>query len=96
MRAQALVWVSCRVSVYVRMRVQWRVMVRVPIRVRSQEAPGAEPLAVLWTLRRAECRAHGRVLLRLSLWFPRPAAGMGRTSVGPQEPPCAAPSGLWQ
>ena len=46
MRAQALVWVSCRVSVYVRMRVQWRVMVRVPMRVRSQEAPGAEPLAV--------------------------------------------------
>ena len=43
----------------------------------SQEAPGAEITRVKWPPRRAVLRAQGRVLVRISLWLPRPHNSMG-------------------
>ena len=97
MRAHMRVLVRCWVRVGVRVRVKWSVKVREPVRVRvrSQEAPGAEPPTVQWLPWRAECRVHGRVQLRLTLWVPGPVSIVGHSSLGAQEPRFAAPSGLW-
>ena len=49
------------------------------IRVRdsSKESPGDEPHAVQWSPGMAQWRAHGRVLVRFSLWLPVPALHVG-------------------
>ena len=57
------------------------------IRVRdsSKESPGDEPHAVQWSPGRAQWRAHGRVLVRFSLWLPVTAPYVGHSSFGPQQ-----------
>ena len=63
------------VDVRLGVRFRLRSMVWVMIRVRdsSKESPGDELHAVQWSPGRAQWRAHGRVLVRLSLWLPVPA-----------------------
>ena len=53
--------VKCRVRVQDRIRFQLRVLVRITfrVRIRSQEAPGAESTAVQLSLRWAVCTREG-------------------------------------
>ena len=75
-----------------RVRFRLRVLVKfsVTVRVSSQEAPGAEPTAVQWPPRRFQLRTQGRVLVRISLWLPRPHNSMGPWSIRPHESSQAA------
>ena len=96
MRANARVRVRCRVSISVGVRYRLGSMgkVTVGVKARFQEAQGAESKAVQlfpWGTKR---RAHGRVPVMFILWVPRPASCVGHSLVGPQQPPCAGPSGL--
>ena len=71
-RAHAWVQVMCRVSIRVGLRFRLRGMVRVKfsVRVRSQEVPGGEPIAVQWSPQRAEWKLHVSLQFRLSLCVP--------------------------
>ena len=73
-----------------------RVPVRVRFRVtdRSQEAPGAEPTAAQWSLRKADLRALGRVPVSISLWLPKPHNSKGPWSGRTQESTRAAAAKL--
>ena len=66
----------------------FRVIVRV--RVRSQEAPAAEPRAVQLSPQRAEWITQGRLPVWISLWVLRPDKYMGHPSGRPQESSRAA------
>ena len=57
----------------------------VRVRVRSQEAPGAEITAVQWFPRRAEFSTQGWVQFSMSLCLPRPHNSMHPWSGRPQE-----------
>ena len=72
-----------------------RVKCMVMVRVRSQEAPGAEPTAVQLSPRRSELRAQGTVLVRISLWLPRPDNNMVYPLGRPQKSSRAAVDSLW-
>ena len=87
MRAHATGRLKCSVRVRGRLRFQWRVPIRgrVRVRVRSQEGPGAEPTAGQQSPRMAELRAQGRVLVRISLWLPKPHNSLCPWSVRLQE-----------
>ena len=65
-----MVRVKCTVRVRDWVRFWLAVLVGVRVTVRSQEAPGTEPTAVWLSTQRAELRAQGRVLVRISLWVP--------------------------
>lgn len=62
----------CRVSVRVGVKFRLRCMVRVKfsVRVRSQEFPGSERLAVQWSPQRAEWKLHASLQFRLILCMP--------------------------
>ena len=98
MRANARVRVRCRVSISVGVRYRLSIMGRVTVGVMAmfQEAQDAESKAVQLFPWGTQRRAHGRVPVMLILWVPRPASCVGHSSVGPQQPPCAGPSGLWK
>ena len=70
-----------------------RSMVRVMVscRVRCKEPPGSETPSGLWCPQKSKRRAHGRVPVRLSLWVPAPASGVGHSLVGPQQHPVQLP-----
>ena len=95
MRVHARMWVTCRVSVRLRVRFRLRSMEWVMIRVRdnSKDSPGDEPHAVQWSPGRAQWKAHGRVLVRFSLWLPVPALHVGH--FGASASTLAPPSGIW-
>lgn len=95
MRVHARMWVTCRVSVRLRVKFRLRIMEWVMIRVRdsSKESPGDEPHAVQWSPGRAQWRAHGRVLVRFSLWLPVPALHVGHFRASAST--LAPPSGIW-
>ena len=61
MRAHATGRLKWRVSARDWLRFWWSVLVRgrVRVRIRSQEAPSAEPTGGQWCPRRAELRAQG-------------------------------------
>ena len=104
MRARGQLWISCRVSVLVLVRVRCRVRVMVRVRcrvrvmvrvmfrvwVRSQKAPGTEPTAEQLSPCRAEWTTLGRLPVRISLCLPRPDKYMGHTSGQPLESSCEA------
>ena len=86
-----MVWIKCRVRFRHRVRFWLRVLVRG--RVRSQEAPGAEPKAVQLSPLRVELRAHGRMPFRFSLSVPIPDNCMGHWSCRPHQSFRAAAAG---
>ena len=63
-RAHARWRLTCRVRVRGRLRFWWRGLVWGTARVRSQEAPGAEPTAGQWSPRMADMRAQETVMVR--------------------------------
>ena len=70
-------------------------MVTFTVWVRFQEVRGTVPQAVQWSHWRNQWRANGRLLLRLSLWVPKPVSVVGQSSDGLQTL-FAASSGLWK
>ena len=84
MKAHSQVRIRCRVSVSVGVRFRLRSMVRVMVRVRdsSKKSPDAECQSVQWFPWRVQWRAHGKVLVRLSLWVPVPASCVGHSMAG--------------
>ena len=76
-------------------RLKSRLKVTVRVRVRSQEAPDPETPAGILLPRRSLWRPNGIVLVSLCLSVPGQASCMGHSSVGRQQPPCTAPSGVW-
>ena len=78
-KAHARRRLKCRVRVQGSLRFWWRLPVKghVRVRVRSQEAPGAEPTAGLWSPRRAELRAQVSLPVRFSRCLSRPHTSMG-------------------
>ena len=93
-----MVWVKCRVRNQDRVTFRFRILVRVrfSVSVRSQEAPGTEPTAVQLSPLRAELRAQGRMLVRISLWDTRPDNSLGHWSHRPQAFSWAAAAGPWK
>ena len=69
--------------------------VTVSVRVRSQEVPGGKPPAQ-WSPWRAEWRLQGSLQFSLGVCMPGPASHVSQSSVGSQQPPCAAPSRQWK
>ena len=69
-------------------------MVRITVKVRgrAKEAPDSETQAVQWSVRTAVWKLHGSLQFRLMLCVPGPASHVYHSTVGPQQPPFAAPS----
>ena len=78
----------------------WRVSVTdrlgLGVRVKSLEAPVPKPTAAQLCPPSAEWIAEVRVLVTISLWFPKPDHCMGHTSDRPQQSSRAAACLLWK